>query len=839
MSLRDKLRQNKLARQAAGSSLQALLEEQEVVPSSPPHLAALPEAPLKPAESSAGSASGDGATRSVGQNGDEKGAVLPRVNGAANGAAPGGSTSAPSAVDAQAAPPRSSQQGPTTTGLVASPAQPPRGASPSTKKRSRVSEVGGVQSSLPPFSAHGPLPVSHEDLRGCIVRFVCCAPDFGPLPMSAVALNAALRRAYMKAGHSRTGLSVFRAKDTAQAIRAIYKSLEARQCANALALDDLSDGEDTLIMSADTERIYRALISTEMDGAMPDRWPKRHRAFGPGAHAATAPCVFTSTCGVGAPRDLGVMGGIPAPCGGLLPGGGDSERFSMLGRQSGLLASGDVDTVEDLLKAPTARQRQRIDAGEELRILLAEPTARQAETARKFMNKSQHMAQFCPHGSRADCRRAYGCSAACKKIHFKKIIKPWTDESLGDCSYLDTCRHIDKCKYVHYALDLTVDQAQYLDERGVQNRGTDTKRINELAMKGMELPPQWIHADLKRFPLNLFNGLISVVMADPPWDIHMELPYGTLTDDEVRNLKIGDIHKDGMIFLWVTGRAMELARDCFRIWGYKRIEEIVWVKTNQLQRIIRTGRTGHWINHSKEHCLVGIKGNPKINRNLDCDVIVSEVRETSRKPDEIYNLIERMFPNCMKLELFGRPHNVHENWITCGDQLDGVRLADEELVRRYNQQHPDKKTTVWKKEREAVVPLSGVSSSSMSHQGHAGVHDDAPWIPPAAPPAMAPGGSPQAGPHGMLQAHPSPYGYAGSGSPAGGHAASYHGMQAPQPMMPPGYGAYPPPPMPGMWPPPRGHHGNWRAYGSYPPPPPPQPHTMPAMWGAPPRPPGY
>ena len=33
-------------------------------------------------------------------------------------------------------------------------------------------------------------------------------------------------------------------------------------------------------------------------------------------------------------------------------------------------------------------------------------------------------------------------------------------------------------------------------------------------------------------------------MADPPWDIHMELPYGTLTDDEVRNLRIGDIHQE-------------------------------------------------------------------------------------------------------------------------------------------------------------------------------------------------------------------------------------------------------------------------------------------------------
>ena len=44
-----------------------------------------------------------------------------------------------------------------------------------------------------------------------------------------------------------------------------------------------------------------------------------------------------------------------------------------------------------------------------------------------------------------------------------------------------------------------------------------------------------------------------------------------------------------------------------------------------VQRLIRTGRTGHWLNHSKEHCLVGIKGAPPINRNVDCDVVVAEV----------------------------------------------------------------------------------------------------------------------------------------------------------------------------------------------------------------------
>jgi N6-adenosine-specific RNA methylase IME4 len=41
-------------------------------------------------------------------------------------------------------------------------------------------------------------------------------------------------------------------------------------------------------------------------------------------------------------------------------------------------------------------------------------------------------------------------------------------------------------------------------------------------------------------------------------------------------------------------RAMELGRECMKLWGYRLVDEIVWVKTNQLQRIIRTGRTGSW-----------------------------------------------------------------------------------------------------------------------------------------------------------------------------------------------------------------------------------------------------
>ena len=101
------------------------------------------------------------------------------------------------------------------------------------------------------------------------------------------------------------------------------------------------------------------------------------------------------------------------------------------------------------------------------------------------------------------------------------------------------------------------------------------------------------------------------------------------------------------------------------------------------------GRTGHWLNHGKEHCLVGLKGDLTLNRGLDCDVIVAEVRATSHKPDEIYGIIERLSPGTRKIELFGRPHNVQPNWVTLGNQLDGVVIHDKDLLERWNRIYPD------------------------------------------------------------------------------------------------------------------------------------------------------
>jgi mRNA m6A methyltransferase catalytic subunit len=71
---------------------------------------------------------------------------------------------------------------------------------------------------------------------------------------------------------------------------------------------------------------------------------------------------------------------------------------------------------------------------------------------------------------------------------------------------------------------------------------------------------QWINCDIWNFRMDIL-GQFGVIMADPLWDIHMELPYGTMTDDEMRALNVPAFQTDGLIFLWVTGRAMELGRD--------------------------------------------------------------------------------------------------------------------------------------------------------------------------------------------------------------------------------------------------------------------------------------
>mgnify|MGYP001985702763 CR=1 FL=1 len=95
---------------------------------------------------------------------------------------------------------------------------------------------------------------------------------------------------------------------------------------------------------------------------------------------------------------------------------------------------------------------------------------------------------------------------------------------------------------------------------------------------------QFVNCDIRNFPMEVL-GKFPVIMADPPWDIHMELPYGTMADEEMRRMNVQCFQDDGVIFLWVTGRAMELGRECLDIWGYRFVQELLWVKTTPVPTV--------------------------------------------------------------------------------------------------------------------------------------------------------------------------------------------------------------------------------------------------------------
>ncbi|KAK0191326.1 MT-A70-domain-containing protein [Armillaria mellea] len=388
-------------------------------------------------------------------------------------------------------------------------------------------------------------------------------------------------------------------------------------------------------------------------------------------------------------------------------------------------------------------------------------TAKGRLLAEQFRSVEESFEPICPHITKDDCAKARRNDPSipfspdvlvgiCDLIHFRPLIRPHTDPSLGHCSYLNTCyseptyaqspsippfpgsgsqhgftpgmrgpaslpsglgaggRGKEKapCRYLHYEVDWDASDGDGSDRREktmVRNTYKIGIGLGPTRKAAKLTPPQWINCDLRRFDYSVL-GKFHVIMADPPWDIHMSLPYGTMTDDEMRAMPIPALQDEGLLFLWVTGRAMEVGRECMRVWGYTRVDEVVWVKTNQLQRVIRTGRTGHWLNHTKEHMLVGVKtvtdenGALKfpswVNRGLDTDVIVSEVRETSRKPDEAYGIIERMCPGGRKVEIFGRKHNTRPGWLTLGNQLGPDQIYEEDLAARIKAKYPDRPVNI-------------------------------------------------------------------------------------------------------------------------------------------------
>jgi N6-adenosine-specific RNA methylase IME4 len=159
----------------------------------------------------------------------------------------------------------------------------------------------------------------------------------------------------------------------------------------------------------------------------------------------------------------------------------------------------------------------------------------------------------------------------------------------------------------------------------------------------------------------------GVVYADPPWRYEhvktnsrqIENHYETANLEEIkghwREVNFAD---DCVLFLWATSPKLGEAFGVLAAWGFEYRTCMVWVKD-------RVGM-GYYARQRHELLLIARRGLPPVpGEGVRPDSVVEAPRtEHSAKPERFYELIEAMYPEARKLEMYSR--SPREGWEASG-----------------------------------------------------------------------------------------------------------------------------------------------------------------------------
>lgn len=182
--------------------------------------------------------------------------------------------------------------------------------------------------------------------------------------------------------------------------------------------------------------------------------------------------------------------------------------------------------------------------------------------------------------------------------------------------------------------------------------------------------------------LTRFHGKrFHTILADPPWQFqnrtgkiapeHKRLNrYGTMTLDEIKALPVLSLLKDtAHCYLWVPNALLPEGIETLRAWGFQYKSNLIWHKVRKDGGPDGRG-VGFYFRNTTEIILFGTRG---INaRTLapgrsQVNIIRTMKREHSRKPDELYDIVEACSPG-PHLELFAR--NTRKGWSAWGNQSE-------------------------------------------------------------------------------------------------------------------------------------------------------------------------
>jgi len=178
--------------------------------------------------------------------------------------------------------------------------------------------------------------------------------------------------------------------------------------------------------------------------------------------------------------------------------------------------------------------------------------------------------------------------------------------------------------------------------------------------------------------LSLGVNQYGTILADPPWRFtnrtgkmapeHRRLSrYGTMSNEEIMALPVADLAlPKSHLYLWVPNALIAEGLEVMKRWGFVYKTNLVWYKIRKDGGPDGRG-VGFYFRNVTELVLFGVRGNLRTLQpgRSQVNLLSTRKREHSRKPEELYDIIEKCSPGPY-LEMFARFQ--HPGWQQWGNE---------------------------------------------------------------------------------------------------------------------------------------------------------------------------
>ncbi len=312
----------------------------------------------------------------------------------------------------------------------------------------------------------------------------------------------------------------------------------------------------------------------------------------------------------------------------------DLSRFVLIGREKLISVRAEIRAIEKLGLATEVREQKR-DEAQFLAGALLDAESRIGEIIKTVEKEPGKRTDLQPSSSGGTKLQEMGITK--KQSHYFQILAE--NPEIIEQVKAEAVENDD--------LPTRTEVLRRVKEKDIKQRRQEAKILE---------PPQ---------------GKYRVIYADPPWQYSnsgfttsAENQYPTMPTEEICNLPIKDLaDENAVLFLWATSPLLEDALRVCRAWGFDYKTNFVWIKNQHTGGFYCYGQHELLFIATRGSCLPNPEG-------MRTSIIQASRREHSRKPDEVYGIIEAMY-NDPRIELFAR--NTREGWTSWGvDCPDGI-----------------------------------------------------------------------------------------------------------------------------------------------------------------------